>query len=163
MRVVLDAWPLATLIAGSYVFVNALERTTTGERLLALCRAGAVDFRRAEVEGLTRFVSGARHLVTTGCVVAEVFHHLERATDSVTAPVLMRWAADRLPGVVVVDASWEALLTHPASLEFGVADGSAVLATQATGATLILQDARLHGWCVRHRVSARTCVELIWE
>lgn len=156
----LDAWPLTTLVAG----LCSKEVTTSrnaGERLLALCGAGGVRFELAQIETLYRALTTASQLVTTGPVLAETFHHLERASrDDFGA--LLAWTASRFRQLRVIELDWPQILTHEAATLFGLADASVVALTQRLpGAALLLQDGKLHDFCTRRRIRATSCLELV--
>jgi len=157
---VLDAWPLTALVAG--LFSN--EPTTsrgTRERLIELCRAGAVRLDPSHIETLFRAISTAAELLTTGPVLAETFHHLERASRDDFGAVL-DWTRSRFEKLRVVEVEWPDILAHTAAARFGLTDASVIALTQRLpGSALLLQDGKLHDFCVRHRVRAMSCLEIV--
>lgn len=156
----LDAWPLTTLIAGLF----SKEVTTSRgarERLLELCRAGGIRLELSQIEKLYRALSTAAELVTTGLVLAETFHHLERASRGDFGAVLA-WATSRFEKLRVVEVAWPGILAHDASARFGLTDASVIALTQRLpGSALLLQDGRLHDYCVRQRIRAKSCLEIV--
>lgn len=159
---VLDTWPLTTTIAGLYS-----EKTKSPgirESLRDLCVAGAYRFETTHVEALYRALSTAAELVTTGPVLTETFHHLERASRDEFGDVLT-WTASRFEKLRIVEVDWPRILTHSAAAPFGLADASVLALTERLrDSVLLLQDGRLHDFCIRRQIRAKSCLDLVvWK
>jgi hypothetical protein len=155
-HLVLDTWPLVTILAGT--FAHRATSAAAG-RLTRLCASGEIAFDVQHVEALRRFLEIPVCVSTTGCVVAECFHHLRRAAGDDFGD-LVRWAATFV-SVEIRDPTWVETLAHPVAVPFGATDASVVAVTQSLpGAVLLLQDGRLHAWCLRQGVRVRTCFDV---
>ena len=125
-----------------------------------LCFSQGVEFEPRQVESLLRYVTSARAVWTTGPVVAEVFHHLERAAGQDFPSLLVNIRA-RLPAPTLFCQEWSACLASPEADKFGATDASVLHAVRRIPqARLVIQDHRLHGWCRRKGLPVVTCFEL---
>lgn len=125
MRLVLDAWPLTALLAGSYAISSGFG---PGYRLWQLCRIETIQLGRREIDVLERVVSRASEVWTTEFAAAECFHHLERAVGRNDLEELVTWIAERFPPPQLHGVSWTDVVTHEVGRKLGVADASVVLA-----------------------------------
>lgn len=159
MKVVLDAWPLTTILAGSYADAH---RHGPGSPFRALCRAQTRNFGGPEVSSLTRFIAVASELWTTAFAAAEAFHHLEKAAGKAEQAEVLEWVKLRFPPPRLFSCLWNEVVCHPLAPRFGICDASVVLAAERLpGAVLLVQDGPLQAWCLRNGVSVRTCVQVV--
>lgn len=156
--VVVDSWPLVTAVAGAFA---QTQPPRAAERFRKLCVAqGNISFGNGETQALLRYM-GEVTLWTTGCVIAEAFHHLREAAGD-RFEMLVAWVRERFPPPNVFSLVWSDILDSPATNRFGATDGSVVAATdRIKEATLLLQDHALHGWCLARGIPVQTCLEVI--
>ena len=154
--IVVDAWPLTTIIAGNFA---GSRPGSVADELRSLCRAGEVQLTPFHVEVLTRFVTSARGgWATTAHVATEAFHQIERCVGPGRFGEVIDWVRERLPPPNLVRVGWKEVLDHPVSPIFGPADASVVRAATKTRSILLVQDGRLFAWCKRNDVSVRSCL-----
>ena len=158
MNLVLDAWPLTTLLAGTFA---AVVPGRAAAELRALCKTrGGVQFEERHVEALRRYLETATGVWTTGPVLGEAFHHLERATGEQFEAFLTQ-LHERFPGPALFVQTWEHCVDPAIAGRFGVGDASVVDAARRLPAgRLMVEDWRLHGWCVRNGVPVVTCMSI---
>jgi hypothetical protein len=156
--IVVDAWPLTTIIAGNFA---GSRPGNTADALRSLCRAGEVEFTPFQVEVLTRFITTPRGgWATTAHVATEAFHQLERCVGTSRFGEVVDWVRERLPPPNLVRVGWGEALDHPTAPIFGPADASIVRAAVKTRSLLLVQDGRLIAWCRRNNVSVRSCLDV---
>jgi hypothetical protein len=165
MHLVLDTWPLVTIIAGLF---SELASTGTARRLQKLCVTSGIDFSGERVRSLVRYLSMWTVISTTGCVMAEAFYLLREAAADDFGNLLC-WTAERFPEPRLVPLAWSSLVASPVAAKLGVTDASVLAAVSVASledekAMLLHQDGRLHTWCVRHDIPATTCLEVVsWK
>lgn len=156
--IVVDAWPLTTIIAGN---MAASRGGNLAGALWGLCRAGEVTITPFQVEVITRFVFNARGgWATTPHVCAESFRILEACVGSKRLGEVIDWVRERMPEPKLVRVGWREVMDDPATRVFGPADASVLRAATKTRSTLLLQDGRLFAWCLNNGVNVRTCFDV---
>jgi hypothetical protein len=158
-RLVVDTWPMVALAAGSVALVHRGQRC---EPLWRLCNTRGIQLGVEHVQRLINRITVARELWTTHAVLAEAWHRFEADLSGPWLGEVHAWLRERLPEPHMGAPPWSRMLAGPTFSRFGVADTSVMELTRSMpGATLLLQDTALQGWCLEHGIRVQSCLDVM--